>query len=62
MTEKKVGDAELSKRTSVLCRSTIVDTVVYIAVDCHMMGRSELQGLEQATELQAVGLDLPFFG
>ena len=36
--KKKVGDAELSKRIFVLCRSTIFDTVVCIVVDCRMLG------------------------
>lgn len=36
--KKKVEHAELSKRIFVLCRSTIFDTVVCIAVDCRMLG------------------------
>ena len=56
------GDAEVSKRIFVLCRSTIVCTAVCTAEDCRMMGNLELQGLEVAAKQQAVGLALPFFG
>jgi len=59
---EKIGDEELPKRISVLCRSTIADTVVYTVVDCRTMGMLVLRGLELVAELLVVRSILPFFG
>ena len=60
--KKKVGDAELSKRIFVLCRSTIFDTVVCIAVDCRMLGMLSSQERAEVMELWAEGWSLPYVG
>jgi hypothetical protein len=60
--KKKVGDAELSKRIFVLCRSTIFDTVVCIVVDCRMLGMLWSQERVEVMELWAEGWSLPYVG